>query len=139
MSEEKIKPPASWQAGRDQEAGRRTLVNEWRRHLTAKQRDRLETEGAGAVFKTAIPLEALQAFTPEERDELLAHEQREYGRFRPLAEAKSTQRAAWIAAGGEGETFDAAWSDGFGREETIAAIAAGQDLGPGPDRFTSPY
>ncbi len=136
---EKIKAPASWLAEREQEAGRRTLVNEWRRHLTAKQRDRLETEGAGAGFKTAIPLEALKAFTPEERDELVAHEQREYGRFKPLAEARRTQRAAWIAAGGEAEDFDAAWSDGFGREETIAAIAGGQDLGPGPDQFTSPY
>ncbi len=139
MSEEKIKVPASWQAGRDQEAGRRTLVNEWRRHLTGRQRDRLEMEGAGARFRTAIPLDALKAFAPEERDELLAHEQREYGRFRPLAEAKSTQRAAWIGAGGDEADFDAAWSDGFGREETIAAIAAGQDLGPGPDTYSSPY
>jgi hypothetical protein len=139
MTEEKIKVPAAWAAQAAEKDQRRKSVAEWRQYLTAQQRDRLEKEGTGAGFKTAIPLEALKAFTPDEQDELIAHEQREYGRFRPLAEAKSTQRAAWIAAGGEAEDFDAAWSDGFGREETIAAIASGQDLGPSPDRFTSPY
>ncbi len=137
---EKVAAPARWTAAqRDEEARRRELIGEWRQHLTAKQRDRLETEGAGAAFKTGIPLEALKAFTPEKRLALTAHEEREYRRFKPLAEARRTQRAAWIAAGGGAEDFDAAWSEGFGCEETIAAIASGQDLGPSPGQFASPY
>ncbi len=139
MSEPKIRVPESWSAARDEEARRRELVDQWKGYLTKTQRDRLETEGAGAAFKTAIPLEAFKAFTDQEREELTAHEEREHRRFSPLAEARQAQRARWISAGGDPETFDTAWSEGFGCEETIAAIASGQDLGPAPGQFSSPY
>lgn len=138
MSEEKIKVPAAYQAQRDEEAQRRENVGEWRRYVSAKQREVLDEEGPYGGFKSRIPLDALKAFTPDERDELMAHEEAEYNRLRPLAEARRTQRVAWVKAGGDEEDFDAGWDLG-GRENTIAEIASGGRFEPSPGQYTSPY
>ncbi|MDP9437915.1 MAG: hypothetical protein M3P49_04100 [Actinomycetota bacterium] len=138
MSEEKIKVPASWQAGRDQEAQRRKLIGEWRQYLSVQQRKALDEEGAVGSFKSRLSVELLRNLTPDEREELMSAERAEYDRLRPLAEARRTQRAAYVKAGGDAEDFDAGWDLG-GREETIALIASGVDFEPSPGQFNSPY
>jgi hypothetical protein len=135
---EKIKVPAGWAAERDKEAERRHLIGEWRQHLSAQQRQALDEEGAFGGFKSRLPLEVLKNLTPDEREELMTHEEAEYNRFRPLAEARRTQRAAYVKAGGDAEDFDAGW-EVAGREETIAWIASGGNLEPSPGQYSSPY
>ncbi len=110
--QEKIKVPAAWSAACDADAQRRQSVEEWKGYLSGQPRKTLETEGVGAVLKTAIPLDKLRAFNPDEQDELMAHEQAEYERLRPLAVARDEQRRAFVAAGGDGESFDGMWEHG---------------------------
>lgn len=138
MTEEKIPVPASWKAASDQEAQRRESVAEWRRYLSSQQRKALDEEGPSAGFKTKIPLDKLREFAPGERDELMAHEEAEFRRFKPLAEARATQRTAWAKAGGDEAEFDEAWEAG-GREMTIAEIASGGSIEPSPGQFSSAY
>ncbi len=135
---EKISIPAAFLAGQEEAAQRKALLGEWRRYLTHQQRKALDEEGSSAGFRTRIPLEALKGFTPEEREELAAHEEAEYRRFAPLAEARRTQRLAYVSAGGAEEEFDEMWAAG-GREMTIAEIATGGEIEHSRDRFSSPY
>ena len=138
MSEEKIKVPAAWAAQRDEEAQRRKLIGEWREYLGAQQRKALDEEGPTGSFRTRLPLKVLKNLTPDEREQLMAHEEAEYNRFLPLAEARRTQRAAWVKAGGDAEDFDAGWEAG-GREMTIAEVADGGKFEPSPGQYTSAY
>lgn len=120
--EEKISVPAAFLDRQKKEAERRELIGEWRQHLGAKQREHLEQEGPLAGFKTRISVELFKSLTPEEREELMSHEQAEYNRLKPLATSKSEQRRAFVAAGGDGEDFDEHWELG-GKNATIAQMA----------------
>lgn len=119
---ETLPAPASYLAGQEEEAQRARLIGEWREHLGAKQRAALEEEGPYAPFKTRMSLELVKSLTPEEREELAIHEQREYDRLKPLAASKGEQRRQFIAAGGDGADFDEMWESG-GKNATIAQLA----------------
>lgn len=100
---EKVAVPEAWKAQGNKEAARAALIGEWRRWLGSKQQEVLE-ENSLAPFTSRIPIEALKAFTPEEREELQGHEEAQYRRFAPLAEARHTQRLAYVQAGGTGRS-----------------------------------
>ncbi len=123
MTEEKIPVPASWLAERDKEDARRKLIDEWRQHLSAQQRKALDEEGSTARFRSHLPLEVLKNLTPDEREALMAHEESEYNRFKPLAVAKSEQLRAHVRAGGSAEDFERIW-EAYGRDATIDATVA---------------
>jgi hypothetical protein len=123
MSEEKIKVPAAWAAQRDEEAQRRELVGQWREHLATGQRKVLDEEGPYGNFRSRLPVEVLKNLTPNEREELMAHEEAEFNRLKPLARAKDEQRRAHVMAGGSAEAFERQWAD-YGEAITIDARAA---------------
>jgi hypothetical protein len=74
MTEEKIPVPAAWLADQEKKEERGKLVTEWREHLATKQKEAVDAAPFGR-FESRIPLEALKAFTPEERDQLMVHEE----------------------------------------------------------------
>lgn len=135
---EKVAAPDAWKADQEQDAKRRELIGEWRQHLSAKQRKALEEEGTPVGFKSHMSVELVKALTSDEREELAAHEEAEYRRFAPLAEARRTQRLAYVQAGGDEAEFDEMW-EAAGRQMTIAEIAAGEGVEHSPERFSSPY
>lgn len=122
MSEEKIKVPAAWAAKSAEEAQRRELVGQWREHLATRQREVLDEEGPYGNFRSRLPVEVLKNLTPGEREELMAHEEAEYNRLKPLARAKDEQRRAHVQAGGDAEDFEAQW-EAYGKDITISARA----------------
>lgn len=118
---EKVAVPESFWADQEKKEERRELIGEWRTWLSTKQQEALEANPY-APLRSRIPIEALKAFTAEERDALMTHEELEHSRLQPVARARAEQHRAYVAAGGNAEDFDDQW-EGYGREIHTAGVA----------------
>lgn len=107
--EGKIKVP-QFEAGRQQRAERKAVIDKVKAELEAEQKRAAHAEPF-APFKYRLPLEVLAGgqFSEEELRELHTHEEISYDKHRPLAASKDAQRRSWVAAGGDAETFERDW------------------------------
>ena len=98
-------------------------MDERRKWLDRRHREALQEEPYGP-FTSKIPLEVLKNLTSQERDQLEAFELQAFHRHRPLAQARDEQRRAFIAVGGDAESFDSIWELG-GKDAQAAELASG--------------
>ncbi len=119
---EKVAVPEAWKADQQKANERRELMGQWREHLSAKQRERLD-EDPYANFSSGMSVELIKSLTSAEREELAAHEEIAHARHKPLAREKDDRRRSFVQAGGSAEDFDASW-EAYGRHIHIEDVAA---------------
>ena len=122
MSEpEKIRVPG-YEADQERAAEREEALGELKEWLEDKHQTALDEDLYGQ-FKFKMPIELLKDLTPQEREKLQDFEEQTYARLKPIAREKADQRQAFVAAGGDAESFEANWGQ-YGRDQHIAKTAA---------------
>lgn len=93
-----------------EQVARGQAMDEMKDTLAEEQR-RAAEDAPHQPFKYRLPLDVVGSLTSEETEELRAHERLAYDGHIEKASAKDAQRRSWIAAGGDGESFEGHWQE----------------------------